>query len=158
MATARPARLYRAEIANTPGALAAALAPFAKAGSDLQVVMAYRSPGSHTRAVVEVYPVEGRKLEAAATAAGFAPMATPMLVVEGRNRPGRGERIAAALADAGINVQYLVAQVVGRRYSAVFGFETEDDAKAAALVIEKKAWKARAAPRTITTKTATTPR
>jgi hypothetical protein len=137
MPAARPARLYRAVIENTPGQLAAALAPFAKAGSDLQVVMAYRQPGDRTRAAVEVYPVEGRRLKAAAAAAGFAPMATPMIVVEGKNRAGEGERIAAALARAGINLQYLVVQVVGRRYAAVFGFESDRDARTAARIITR---------------------
>ena len=36
--------------------------------------------------------------------------------------------MARALADAGINLVFLVAQVVGRRYSAVFGFESAVDA------------------------------
>src|SRR5512139_2974760 len=36
-------------------------------------------------------------------------------------------RIDRALADSGVNIAFLVAQVVGRRYSAVFGFESEAD-------------------------------
>jgi hypothetical protein len=135
MTTVRAARLYRAEIDNTPGRLAAALAPFAAAGQDLEVVMAYRLPGDHGRAAVEVYPVTGRRLAAAARAAGFTPMTTPMLVVEGRNRAGAGERLAAALAEAGINVQYLVAQVVKGRYHAVLGFESDRDARRAARIV-----------------------
>ena len=37
--------LWRKEIENRPGALAAVLAPLAEAGADLQVVMGYRHPG-----------------------------------------------------------------------------------------------------------------
>jgi hypothetical protein len=135
MTTARAARLYRAEIDNTPGRLAAALAPFAEAGHDLEVVMAYRMPGDRGRAAVEVYPVTSRKLAAAAAGAGFAPMTTPMLIVEGRNTAGAGARLAAALAEASINVQYLVAQVVKGRFHAVLGFESDRDAKRASRIV-----------------------
>jgi hypothetical protein len=47
--------------------------------------------------------------------------------VLGDNRPGLANRIARALADSGVNIAFLVAQVVGRRYSAVFGFRSEAD-------------------------------
>jgi hypothetical protein len=97
--------------------------------------MAYRMPGDRGRAAVEVFPVTGRTLVAAARAAGFAPMATPMLIVEGRNTAGAGARLAAALAEAGINVQYLVAQVVKGRFHAVLGFESDRDARRAARIM-----------------------
>ena len=50
----------------------------------------------------------------------------------GDNRPGLANRIARALADSGVNIAFLVAQVVGKRYSAVFGFESEADLDKAA--------------------------
>ena len=37
--------LWRREVENRPGALARTLAPLAGAGTDLEVVMAYRYPG-----------------------------------------------------------------------------------------------------------------
>ncbi len=68
----------------------------------------------------------------------------PPLLVEGDNRPGLGHAIAKAIADANINLSFVLAQVVGRRYSAVFGFETESDAdRAAGLVRKASAAKAR---------------
>ena len=63
----------------------------------------------------------------AATSAGLTPSGAPTLLVLGDNRPGLANRIARALADSGVNIAFLVAQVVGRRYSAVFGFESEAD-------------------------------
>lgn len=135
--TVKTAKLFRAEVDNTPGRLADTLGPLAAAGTDLQVVMAYRIPGDRARAAVEVYPVTGKRAVAAARGAGLSPMGAPMLVVEGDNRPGLGAGLASALASAGINMSYLVAQVTGRRYSAVFGFETESDAKKAAGIIRK---------------------
>jgi hypothetical protein len=59
--------------------------------------------------------------------------------VQGDNRPGLGHRIARALADAGLNIAFLVAQVVGRKYSAVFGFESPADADQAVKLIRKAA-------------------
>lgn len=58
-------------------------------------------------------------------------------VVEGDNRPGLGHALAKAIGDAGINVSFVMAQVVGRRYSALFGFENEADASKAATLIKR---------------------
>ena len=144
----KTARLWRADIENVPGRLAAALGPLSAAGADLQVVMAYRYPGDPSRAAIEVYPVTGRKQAAAAAAGGLAAASIPMLWVEGDNRPGLGASVARAMAEAGINMSFLVAQVSGRKYSAVFGFENESDAKRGTVLIKKAA----AAPKKRTAK------
>ena len=85
------------------------------------------------KAAIELYPVSGKKSAAAAQTAGLAPSSISTLVVEGDNRPGLGHAIAKAAGDAGINMSFVMAQVVGRKYSAVFGFENEVDASKAAL-------------------------
>jgi hypothetical protein len=131
------ATLWRAEVANEPGALAAALAPLA--GEDLHVVMGYHFYGEASRAVVDVAPIAGRKAIAAARAAGFMPVSTPTLIVEGDNRAGIGRAVGQALGQFGINIDSLMAQVAGRKYQAVFGFESDADAKKAALLIKKAA-------------------
>jgi hypothetical protein len=133
----KPITLWRREIENRPGALATALEPLARAGADLQVLMAYRQPGAEDRAALELYPVSGKRAQAAAGAAGLAASAIPTLLVEGDNKAGTGEAIARSIADAGININFLVALVSGRKYSSVFGFETEADAKKAAALIRK---------------------
>jgi hypothetical protein len=129
--------LWRREVENKPGVLAETLEPLAGAGADLQVVMGYRFPGSESQAAIEVYPVSGKKLTAAAQEAGLSASSIPTLLVEGDNKPGLGHTIARAIADAGINLGFLVAQVIGRRYSAVIGFEDESDARKAAALIKK---------------------
>jgi glycine cleavage system regulatory protein len=68
----------------------------------------------------------------AAREGGLAPGGAPTLLVLGDNRPGLANRIARALSDSGVNIAFLVAQVVGRRYSAVFGFDNEADLDKAA--------------------------
>jgi hypothetical protein len=101
------------------------------------VVMAYRYPSGENKAAIELYPVSGRKSAAAAQTAGLAPSSISTLVVEGDNRSGLGHAIAKAVGDAGINMSFVMAQVVGRRYSAVFGFESEADASKAATLIKR---------------------
>jgi len=131
--------LWRKELANQAGTLAEALAPLAQAGADLQVVMGYCYPGDRTRAAVELFPIATKKATAAAQAAGLAAAGIPALHVEGDNRAGVGHTITRALADAGVNLEFLVAHVIGRKYSAVFGFENDADAEKAAALIKKAA-------------------
>jgi hypothetical protein len=135
--------LWRGKFANRPGTLARVLEPAASARTDLQVVMGYREPGDTQEAVIEVYPVTGRKLTDALKREGVGPSSIPTLLVSGDNRPGLGHAMAQSLADAGINIAFLVAQTVGRKYSAVFGFESEDDATRAVGLLKKAAAKKR---------------
>ena len=135
--TVKPVTLWRKEIENKPGTLAATLEPLAMAGADLQVIMGYRFPGKPDAAAVELFPVKGKKVIAAAQAAGLEISTIPTLLVEGDNKPGLGYAVATSLAGAGINISFLIAQVVGRKYSAVIGFDTADDAKMAAALVKK---------------------
>ena len=128
----RKLTLWRTEVEHRPGALADLLAPLAAAGADLSTVMGYRIPGRKTRAVIEVAPVTSRRAGLAARRAGLVPGGVPTLLVLGRNRPGLANRIALALAGSGVNIAFLVAQVVGKNYSAVFGFDNEGDLDKAA--------------------------
>jgi len=131
--------LWRAEVENKPGVLSNVLAPLAEIGADLQVVMGYRYSGEEAKAAIEVCPVTGKKAAAAASKAGLAASAIPTLLVQGENRPGLGRAIAQAVAEAGINVAFLVAQVIGGQFSAVIAFQDEAASKAAATLIKKAA-------------------
>ena len=135
--------LWRSEVENRPGELARALEPIARADTDLRVVMGYRYPGNETKAAIEVYPIVGRKAVAAAQAGGLSASSIPTLYVEGDNRPGLGYDIASALANADVNIDFQVAQVIGRRFSAIFGFETDAAAGRAATLIKRAAGKLR---------------
>jgi len=127
--------LWRKELENRAGTLADTLDPLAKAGTDLQVVMGYCYPGDRTRAAVELFPIATKKATAAAQGAGLAATGIPALHVEGDNRAGVGSAITRALAGAGVNLDFLVAHVIGRKFSVVLGFENDADAdKAKALV------------------------
>jgi hypothetical protein len=129
--------LWRVEVANRPGTLAGVLAPLAQAGANLKVAMAYRFPGDESRGAIELYPVTGRQATAAARRAGLSESGIPTLLVEGDDKPGLGAAFARSLSAAGINVAFFVAQVVGRRYAAVIGFDTAAGARKAAPLLRK---------------------
>jgi hypothetical protein len=133
--------LWRKELENRTGTLAGTLEPLAKAGADLQIVMGYRYPGEGAKAAVELYPIGGKKAMQAAQGAGLAAAGIAAVLVEGDNRAGLGHSMAQAIADAGVNMDFLVAQVIGRKYSAVIGFANEADAEKAVGLIKKAAGK-----------------
>jgi hypothetical protein len=135
--TVRNISLWRKEAENKTGLLAETLEPLAKAGADLGVVMGYRLPGNEAKAAIEVYPVSGKKVTAAAAETGLAASSIPTLLVEGDNKPGLAHKIAQAIAEAGGDLTFFVAQAVGRRYSAVIGFASEADATKAATLIKR---------------------
>jgi hypothetical protein len=135
--TVKSITLWRKELENHTGTLAETLEPLARAGADLQVVMGYRHGEQGGKAAVEVYPLTGKKSIAGARAAGLTASSIPTLLVEGDNKAGLGYAVAQAIADAGINMAFLVAQVTGRKYSCVIGFENEGDAKTATALIKK---------------------
>ena len=137
--TVKRISLWRKEAENKTGLLAETLEPLAKAGSDLGVVMGYRLPGNEARAAIELYPVSGKKVAAAATGTGLAASGIPTLLVEGDNKPGLAHKVTQAIAEAGVDLSFFVAQAIGRRYSAVIGFTNDADAKKAATLIKKAA-------------------
>jgi hypothetical protein len=131
--------LWRGEVEDRPGALARVLAAQVAAGARLKVVMGYRLPGAPRRAVLELFPIAGARAQASARRSGLHAAASPTLLVSGDDRPGLAHALALGLAEAGINLNFLVAQVAGKRYSAVFGFENDADATRALAVLRKAA-------------------
>ena len=121
--------VWRTEVENQPGTMGRALEPLA--GQDLDLVIGYQG------AVIDIAPVVGRQATTAAKRAGFKPLPTSMILVEGKNRPGVCFAAARALGEAGISMDSVVAQVAGKKYQALFGFASDADARKAASVIKK---------------------
>ena len=135
--TVKKITLWRKEVTNSPGILADVLEPLAAAGANLRVVMGYTFPGQSDRAAIELYPVAGKKVTDAAHGAGLEASPIPCLLVEGDDRAGLGAEMARGVAAQGVNVSFLMAETVGRRFSAVLGFQTDADASTAANAIKK---------------------
>ncbi len=138
----KKAVLWRTQVEDKPGALSGVLGPLAAAGANLQVVMGYHLHGAGQTAEIEVCPVSGKKATAAAEKVGLKAAPIPTLLVQGDDSPGLGHAIAQAVAEAGINISFLVAQVVDARFSAVLGFADEAAAQKASALIKKAARKA----------------
>jgi hypothetical protein len=136
--TVKEITLWRREIDNRPGMLAQVLGPLAKAGADVEVLMAYRFPGDESRGAVELFPIAGKKAAAAAQTAGLTAAAEiPAVLVTGTNRPGIGFETTTGIAGAGINLAFVVAQVIGAKFSAVYGFDNESDRRKAVALLKK---------------------
>ncbi len=133
--TVKKVALWRGELKNRPGTLAGVLEPVAAAGANLRVAMGYGLPTDPERAVVELFPITGKRATAAASAAGLAASTVPCLLVEGDDRPGLGARMARAVADQGVNLSFVLAESVGRKFSAVFGFASDADAEKASRAL-----------------------
>ena len=146
--TVKRISLWRGEVEDHPGALAVVLAAQVAARADLKVVMGYRLPGAPRLAVLELFPIASAKAQAAARRSGLHASTTPTLLVTGDDRPGLAHALTRALADARINLNFAVAQVAGKRYSAVLGFENEAAASRAAPILRKAAARRRSNART----------
>lgn len=134
--TVKKVTLWRKEVPHDVGVLAGVLEPLAAAGASLRVVMGYSMPGDPRRAAIEVFPISGKKVTSAATSAGLAASPIACLLVEGDDRAGLGAQMSRAIADAGVNISFLMAETVGKKFSAVFGFENDADAAKAAKAIK----------------------
>jgi hypothetical protein len=121
--------VWRTEVENRAGTMARALEPLAE--QDLDLVIGYNG------AVIDIAPVIGKKATTAARNAGFKPLPTSMILVEGENRPGVVFATTRVLGDAGISMDSVVAQVAGKKYQALFGFASDANAQKAADLIRK---------------------
>ncbi|MFQ5666087.1 MAG: hypothetical protein ACE5I7_06600 [Candidatus Binatia bacterium] len=137
--TTKKVALWRREVTNAPGLLADVLQPLAEAGVNLRVVMGYVFPGNRKRAAIEVFPVQGKQATAAARRAGLRPSPIPCLLVEGDDRPGLGAKLGGEVADQGVNIAFVMAETVGKKFSAVFGFQSDSDRERAARAIKNAA-------------------
>jgi len=128
--------LWRGEAEDQPGTLADIMEQIARSGGGLEVVMGYSYPAEKRRAVIELFPVSGPRTTSAAQQAGLARSPKATLLIQGDDRIGLSDALYRAIADAGLNIDFLVAQSVGAHFSVVVGFATESDADRAAKLID----------------------
>ena len=82
-----------------------------------------------------MFPIDGPTAEAEARRIGFVQSDTPCLLVEGDDRRGLGARISRAISDAKVSMAFLMAQVVGKKFSAAIGFASDEDVATATKAI-----------------------
>jgi hypothetical protein len=119
--------LWRKEVDNKPGALADTLALLAQTRTDLQAVMGYRYPGDQgAKRQSSCIRCQARRLSRLPIS-GIGCFIDPDRARAERQQTGLSHVIAKALGDAGINLSFVLAQVVGRKHAAVFGFENDSN-------------------------------
>jgi hypothetical protein len=124
-------------IDDRPGGLAGKLRALADGKANLEFVIARRAPDRPGTGVAFVTPVAGAA-QRAAKQAGFAKTATLHTVrIQGPDKPGEGARIAAALAEAGLNMRGFSAAAIGRAFVAHVALDSAADAAKAVRVLKK---------------------
>jgi len=130
--------MWKATIDDQPGGAAAVLDPVAKAGGNFEFAFARRAPEMPGRGLLFITPVKGKKVVAAAQAAGLGPAPDMHLMrIEGGDKPGTTAAIARALASAGINFRALSATAVGRNFKAFLVLDSAEDAARASAALKK---------------------
>jgi predicted amino acid-binding ACT domain protein len=130
--------MWKATIDDRPGGAAAVLDPVARAGANLEFAFARRAPEMPGKGLLFVLPVKGKKVLAAAQAAGLAVAPDMhMLRIEGGDKPGITAAIARALANAGINFRAFSATAVGRSFKGFLALDSAEDVARATAVLKK---------------------
>src|SRR5258708_9073677 len=125
-------------IEDQAGGAAQKLEALGKAGADLEVVFARRTPEHPGEGMLFAGEVEGAKVKRAAEEAGFKRSENIHGVrIEGTDKPGLGAKIARSLADAGISFRGMQANVVGKNFLSFVALDSEDDAAKAAKALRK---------------------
>lgn len=131
--------VWASSIADEPGGLCKVLSGLSEAGCDLDFVIARRCPDRPGEGVLFVTPILSDAQIDAASEIGFnATQSVHSLRIEGENKPGIGAGITKKLADAGINLRGLSAAVLGPRFVAYIGLDSESDAEKAESVLTSK--------------------
>ena len=128
--------VWAGDIADQPGSLAEKLSALAASGANLEFVIARRRPEQPGKGVVFVAPVEGKRAQDAAIAAGLSKaIDVPTLRVEGPDQPGIGDRMMRAISDLGINLRGVSAAAIGGKFVTYIGFYRADEASRAAQAL-----------------------
>lgn len=129
---------WAATIEDRPGGLAAKLTPLAKAGVNLEFIIARRAPEKAGTGVVFVTPIKGAKQTKVAAAAGFAKTKKLQTVrLEGVDKPGLGACLTQGLGDAGVNLRGLSAAAIGKKFVCYVAVDSAADAAQVARMLRK---------------------
>jgi predicted amino acid-binding ACT domain protein len=130
--------IWMAVIDDRAGGAAEKLEALARAGADLEVVFARRTPEHSGQGILFAGPIEGAKVTRAAQEAGFKRAENIHGVrIEGTDKPGLGAKIARTLADGGISFRGMQAQVIGKNFLSFVACDSADDAAKAVKALRK---------------------
>ncbi len=128
---------WAASIKDKPGGLAAKLNDLARAGANLEFVIARRAPDKPGTGVVFVTPIKGAASRAAREIGFRKTTHLHTVRVAGPDRKGQGARIARALAEHGLNLSGLSGAAINRKFVAHVALDTSADAAKAMRILRK---------------------
>lgn len=132
------AEVWTTTIEDRSGGASDKIGPLTDAGANFEFVFARRTPERPGSGFMMVAPVKGKKVMAAATAAGFARAPDiSALRVEGGNKAGSAAGMTRALARAGISFRGLSAAALGTKFVGYIAFDNPADAESAAKLLKK---------------------
>ena len=130
--------VWMAVIDDRAGGAAEKLEALARAGADLEVVFARRTPEHPGQGILFAGPIEGAKVARAAQEAGFKRSETIHGVrLEGTDKAGLGSKIARTLAENGISFRGMQASVIGRNFLSFIALDSDEDAAKAVKALRK---------------------
>ena len=130
--------MWTAAVNDRAGGAADKLEALAKAGADLEMVFARRTPENPGHGILFLAPIEGPKAVKAAQGAGIAKADMLGAVrIEGGDQPGLGAKIARALGDAGLSFRGLTAIAIGGKFVSYLALDSADDADKAVALLKK---------------------
>ena len=135
------ADVWAVTIDDRPGGAAEKLQTLARAGANLEMVLARRTAEQPGRGVMFVTPLKGKKAVEAAQQAGMGkPENFHSVRIEGGDKPGLGSKIASTLGGAGVNFRGMSALAIGRKFVSFIALDSaEDQARAIAALKKLKA-------------------
>jgi len=126
---------WAASLEDKPGSLASKLSALAKAGVNLQFVIARRAPEAPGTGVVFATPIDGAAVRGA-QAAGFQKTDSLHTVqVQGPDKAGQGAAMMEALAKGGLNLRGVSAAAIGSNFVGYVALDSEQDAAKAVKLL-----------------------
>jgi len=127
---------WATSLEDAPGSLASKLDALAKAGVNLQFVIARRAPDKPGKGVVFVTPITGAQGRRAAQDAGFQKTESLHTVrAQGSDKRGRVASIAQTLAADGLNLRGVSAAAIGTKFTTYIALDTAAEAAKAVRLL-----------------------
>jgi hypothetical protein len=129
--------VWAANMKDEVGSLNELLGGLSDAGANFDFVIARRSPDKPGEGVLFVTPLEGDAEKAAAEGLGFNLTSSIHTIrIEGDDKAGAGAEITGKLAEAGVNMRGFSAAVIGSKFIAYIGLDTEEEANKAVAALQ----------------------
>jgi hypothetical protein len=130
--------VWAATIDDRPGGAAEKLEILSKAGANLEMLLARRTPEQPGKGVMFVTPLKGKKaLEAAQQQGMGKPDNIHSVRIEGGDKPGLGSKIASTLGGAGVNFRGMSALAIGKKFVSFIALDSADDQARAIAALKK---------------------